>query len=150
MRDHFRRYTRKEFDDTIKTISVEGYVGHWEENEVKGKPTYKSRTAKMVRSNWSRTLGPFSAPSNTSFTWTDTLRKVGKLSKVKETPFQRSSTVSVIWQQKSERTSTQKQRIAERNIVQEEQQAHPSFSSSSWWDGWRASSWWDRSLQWKE
>ena len=30
------------------------------------------------------------------------------------------------------------------------EQAHPSSSSSSQWDGWWTSSWWDKSWQWKE
>ena len=44
----------------------------------------------------------------------------------------------------------QEQRIARSNPTQEEQQAHPSSSSSSQWDGWWTSSWWDKSWQWKE
>ena len=42
----------------------------------------------------------------------------------------------------------QEQRLAGRNFEQEEQQTHPSSSSSSHWDGWWMSSWWDKSWQW--
>ena len=67
----------------------------------------------------------------------------------------RSPTNSVTWADtfgKAENQAnrrTNKQLIAGRNLRQEEQ-AHPSSSSSSQWDGWWMSSWWDKSWPWKE
>ena len=44
----------------------------------------------------------------------------------------------------------EQQRIAGTDFKQEEQEAHPSYSSSSQWDGWWTSSWWDKSRQRKK